>query len=80
MFKRLLWLAVGVGFGALGAYFLARKVRDVGDRYGAGAVAGRVGGRFSAISAELAAAFGEGLEAMAEREAELRLELGMSTK
>lgn len=75
MFKRLFWLAVGVGLGFGLSIWLARAMRRTAERYTPESIAGRVADGLRELGHELSEAVREGREAMAERETELRAEL-----
>lgn len=75
MFKRLFWLAVGVGLGFGLSIWAARAMRRTAERYTPESVAGRVADGLRDFGRELREAVREGREAMGEREAELRAEL-----
>ena len=76
MFKRLLWLTIGltVGFGT--SYWTVRYVRRTIDRYTPERLAGDATRVARSVASELKAAAAEGREAMRRREAELWEELG----
>jgi hypothetical protein len=76
MFKRLFWLLVGVGFGFGVSFWLARFVRETAQRYTPERISADLAGAVREFGADLRAAVVEGREAMREREAELRSELG----
>ncbi len=65
MFKRLFWLATGVGFGFGSSFWLMRAWRRTVDRYRPTRVVARFEG-------DVRAAVAEGRVAMREREAALR--------
>ncbi|MGH9036818.1 MAG: hypothetical protein ACRD0O_13725 [Acidimicrobiia bacterium] len=69
MFKRMRWIAMGMGVGATGSVWVRRRLRRFLKSYTPPAVATR-----AAASArdEFKAAWTEGREAMRQREAELR--------
>jgi hypothetical protein len=69
LFKRLRWIAVGMGMGATGSVWVRHRLRRFLKSYTPPAVATR-----AAASArdEFKAAWSEGREAMRQREAELR--------
>lgn len=75
MFKRLFWLAVGVGLGFGLSIWTARAVRRTAERYTPESVAGRVAGSLRDLRRELREAVREGRAAMADKEAELRTQL-----
>jgi hypothetical protein len=69
VFKRMRWMAMGMGVGATGSVWVRRRLRRFLKSYTPPAVATR-----AAASArdEFKAAWTEGREAMRQREAELR--------
>jgi len=75
VFKRLFWLAVGVGLGFGLSFWMARAVKRTAERYTPESVAGRLGDTLGAVGRDLREALREGREAMAQREAELRADL-----
>ena len=75
MFKRLVWLVIGVGFGFGVSFWLMRFVRSTVERYSPEKVSGDVAGAVRSFGADLRAAVEEGREAMRERESELRADL-----
>ncbi len=76
MFKRLLWLTIGivVGFGA--SFWLMRFVRETLARLAPERVSRDLAGIARRAGEEVRASLRAGREAMAAREAELRDELG----
>lgn len=72
VFKRLFWLAVGVGLGFGLSIWLARAIRRTADRYTPESVAGRIADGLRDFGKELREAIREGRAAMTDREAELR--------
>ena len=76
MFRRLFWLAVGLGMGFGLAFWLARLARETVARYSPERLGTDLAQALRALSADVQAAAKEGLVAMREREAELRA--GMS--
>ncbi|HUR23405.1 MAG TPA: hypothetical protein VMZ73_05995 [Acidimicrobiales bacterium] len=72
MFKRLLWLCIGVGFGFGVSFWLTRLVREKVARYGPERVSQDVTGAVREIGSTVRAALADGVAAMREREAELR--------
>ena len=72
MFKRLLWLLVGAGFGFGVSFWLMRFVRETAARYTPERVSADLADALKGLGADLRAAVAEGREAMREREAELR--------
>jgi len=79
VFKRLLWLMIGAGFGFGMSFWLMRFVRNTVDRYGPQRVTADVTAAFARLGQDLRAAFAEGRTAMQEREAELKAGLGRQT-
>ena len=75
MFKRLLWLLIGAGFGFGVSFWVVRTVRQTVERYTPERLSNDLGGALQAFGKDLRAAVAEGREAMREREAELRAEL-----
>ncbi|GAC1305581.1 MAG: hypothetical protein NVSMB16_01160 [Acidimicrobiales bacterium] len=80
MFKRLLWLLVGAGFGFGMSFWLVRTVRQTVERYAPERVSADLAGAIRGIGGDLRAAVAEGREAMRERESELRADLDRSTR
>ncbi|MDP9402331.1 MAG: hypothetical protein M3P85_03150 [Actinomycetota bacterium] len=72
MFKRLLWLTIGVGFGFGVSFWVVRLVREKVARYTPERVSADLAGAVRELSATVKAAVAEGAAAMREREAELR--------
>lgn len=75
MFRRLFWLALGLGLGFGLSFWFMRFVRDVVQRYSPERVGGDLAGAARQLGADLRAAAAEGREAMREREAAIRAEL-----
>lgn len=75
MFKRLLWLLIGAGFGFGVSFWLMRFVRSTMERYTPEKVSTDVAGALRQFGSDLREAVKEGREAMREREAELLAEL-----
>lgn len=75
MFKRLFWLAVGVGLGFGLSIWAAKAMKRTAERYTPESIAGRLADGLREMGRELRLAVQEGREAMAEREAELRGEV-----
>ena len=75
MFKRLLWLIIGAGFGFGVSFWLMRFVRSTVERYTPERVSTDLANALRDFGKDLRAAVAEGREAMREREAELRAEL-----
>lgn len=78
MFKRLLWLVIGAGFGFGASFWMMRFARQTIERYKPERVSADLAGALRALGADLRAAAAEGREAMREREAALREELASS--
>lgn len=75
MVRRLLWLAIGAGFGFGVSFWLMRFVRQTIERYSPERVSDDLAAAIRGFGQDLRAAVAEGREAMREREAELRAEL-----
>jgi hypothetical protein len=75
MFKRIFWLAIGLGLGFGMSFWLMRFVRETVDRYRPERVSQDLAGALSKLGDDLRAAVREGRLAMAEREEELRAEV-----
>ena len=75
MFKRLLWLVIGAGFGFGVSFWVVRFVRTTVERYTPERVSSDLAGALRDVGKDLRAAVAEGREAMREREAELRDQL-----
>jgi gas vesicle protein len=75
MFRRLLWLIVGAGFGFGVSFWLMRFVRETAARYTPERVSSDLADALKSLGSDLRAAVAEGREAMREREAELRSEV-----
>jgi hypothetical protein len=75
VFKRLLWLLVGAGFGFGVSFWLARFVRQTVERYTPERVSADLAGALRGFGTDIRAAASEGRDAMRAREAELRSEL-----
>ena len=75
MFRRLFWLAIGVGFGFGLSFWVTRVVRRTVDRYSPENVSDSLAKALRAFGTDLREAVAEGRAAMQEREAELRLDL-----
>ena len=78
MFRRLFWLIVGAGFGFGMSFWLMRFVRETAARYAPERVSADLADAMRSLGSDLRAAVSEGREAMREREAELRSEIGMA--
>jgi gas vesicle protein len=75
VFKRLLWLVIGAGFGFGVAFWLLRFMRETVNRYSPERVSSDLADAVRSFGQDLRAAVAEGREAMREREAELRAEV-----
>jgi len=75
MFKRIFWLAIGLGLGFGMSFWLMRFLRETVDRYRPERVSQDLAGAISKLGDDLRAAVSEGRLAMREREEELRAEV-----
>jgi hypothetical protein len=75
MFKRIFWLAIGLGIGFGMSFWFMRFIRETVDRYRPERVSQDLAGAISKLGDDLRAAVREGRVAMAEREEELRAEV-----
>ena len=75
MFKRIFWLAIGLGLGFGMSFWFMRFLRETVDRYRPERVSQDLAGAISKLGDDLRAAVREGRMAMAEREEELRAEV-----
>lgn len=75
MFKRIFWLAVGVGLGFGLSFWFMRFLRETVDRYRPDRVSQDLAGAIGKLGDDLRAAVREGRMAMAEREEELRADI-----
>jgi hypothetical protein len=75
VFKRLFWLAIGLGLGFGMSFWLMRFIRETVDRYRPERVSQDLAGAISKLGDDLRSAVREGRMAMAEREEELRTEV-----
>jgi hypothetical protein len=75
MFKRLFWLAIGIGFGFGLSFWLTRVVRETVSRYTPERMSGDLADALREFGRDLRAAVAEGRSAMHEREVEIRAEL-----
>ena len=80
MFKRLFWLAIGVGFGFGLSFWMMRFMRETMQRYTPERVSSDLADAMKGLGADLRAAVADGREAMREREAEIRAELASSRR
>ena len=78
MFKRLFWLAIGLGLGFGMSFWLMRFIRETMDRYRPERMSQDLSGAISKLGDDLRAAVREGRLAMAEREEELRAEIDVA--
>ncbi len=76
MFKRLFWVAMGLGMGLGASFWLTRLLRQTAARYSPERLGGDLAGALRELGADLKAAVAEGREAMRQRESELRERLG----
>ncbi|HUQ40088.1 MAG TPA: hypothetical protein VM030_08010 [Acidimicrobiales bacterium] len=74
MFKRLLWLMIGAGFGFGVSFWLMRFVKETAQKYSPEQVSTDLAGMARRVGADLRTAVQEGREGMREREMELRAE------
>ena len=79
MFKRLFWLLVGIGFGFGMSFWVMRWVRSTAERYRMERLSADVSDALKQLGTDVRHAVAEGREAMREREAELRAEIGEGT-
>jgi len=75
MFKRVVWLTIGAGFGFGVSFWVVRTVRQTVERYSPERMSSDLAGALRAFGTDLRAAVAEGREGMRDREAELRAEL-----
>lgn len=80
MFKRLLWLLIGAGFGFGVSFWVVRTVRETIERYTPERVSADLAGALRAFGQDLRAAAAEGRTAMQERETQLRAELASRSR
>ena len=78
MFRRLFWLLIGIGFGFGTSFWLMRFVRETAARYSPERVSADLAGAIKGLGTDIRLAVADGREAMREREAELRAEVGRS--
>jgi len=76
VFKRLFWVAMGLGMGLGASFWLTRLLRQTAARYSPERLGEDLAGALRALGADLRAAAVEGREVMRERESELRERLG----
>ena len=75
MFKRLFWLAIGIGFGFGLSFWVTRAVRRTAERYSPENVSEGLARAARQLGADIRVAVQEGRLAMQEREAEIRADL-----
>ena len=75
MFKRLFWLAIGVGFGFGLSFWLTRYLREAIARYTPERSSSDLAGALRSLGGGRAGRGRRGREAMREREDEIRAEL-----
>jgi hypothetical protein len=75
VFKRLFWLAIGMGFGFGASFFVVRAMRRTIERYTPERVSSDLSSALSQFGRDIRAAVAEGRLAMAEREAQLWSEI-----
>jgi hypothetical protein len=75
MFKRLLWLIIGAGFGFGVSFWVLRFVRDTVERYTPGRLSSDLADALRSLGSDLRAAVADGRQAMREREQEIRAEV-----
>jgi len=75
MFKRIFWLAIGLGLGFGLSFWFMRFLRETVERYKPERVSQDLAGAISKLGDDLRAAVSEGRIAMREREEELRSEV-----
>lgn len=76
MLRRLFWLLVGVAVGVGTSFWIMRFIRETAARYTPERVSDDLADAVRGFGDDVRAAVAEGREAMREREAELRAELG----
>jgi hypothetical protein len=75
VFKRFFWMSVGLSVGYATSFWLMRTVRRTVERFTPERIGRDVVSGARSFADELKDAFGEGLEVMRKREAELRADL-----
>ena len=80
MFKRLFWLAVGVGFGFGMSFWLTRYLRDAIAKYTPERLSRELASALRSPGKDLRAAVADGRDAMREREDEIRAELASAPR
>jgi hypothetical protein len=76
VFRRLFWLCLGVGFGFGSSFWVMRFVRETAARYAPERVSADLTDAIKNLGIDLRTAVADGREAMREREAELRGDVG----
>lgn len=79
MFRRLLWLLIGAGFGFGVAFWVMRLVREAAARYSPDRLSSDLAQAARGFGTDLRGAVAEGRAAMRAREAALREELRPGT-
>jgi hypothetical protein len=74
--RRLFWLGLGVGLGFGASFWLTRWVRDTAARYAPERVSSDLADAVRGFGRDVRDAVTEGRDAMRQREAELRSEVG----
>jgi hypothetical protein len=75
VFKRLFWLAIGIGFGFGLSFWVTRAVKRTAERYSPENVSDSLAKAVRQLGTDIRVAVQEGREAMHEREAEIRTDL-----
>jgi len=75
VFRRLLWLVIGAGFGFGVSFWLMRFVRETAARYTPERVSADLSDALRNLGGDIRAAVAEGREAMRERELEMKAEV-----
>jgi hypothetical protein len=76
VFRRLFWLCLGVGFGFGSSFWVRRFVRETAARYAPERVSADLTDAIKNLGIDVRTAVADGREAMREREAELRADVG----
>ena len=72
MFRRLLWLVIGAGFGFGVSFWLMRFVKETAERYRPERISEDLTGAIRSLGSDIRAAVADGRVAMREREEEVR--------
>jgi hypothetical protein len=80
VFKRLLWLSIGLTAGFGSSFWLMRTVRRTVERFTPQRLSQDVVSGARSVGTEMRAALDEGRVAMRQREAELRAEIERRTR